>query len=1324
MLFLLDTEDNQAWRRIGADVERLGGRVLTVHPPQVMVVDVDPAVVPHWLDAGLVRSASTAFVKMPADLSVSAQAGVAFWNQRLVAAEVLKKDVLEEVAPRYHSDVFLPPDIPPTLLSLYEFLGFRTPEEEAQARAQIAQRGLSGVGSTTYYTSAFMSGEIVIGAILPESNGVIDPNVEGWTGSEVSSIQNRIITAMTRFQDDCPLANITLIFHWDDAPGTGGVAGTIDCDYEAINNESLARNDALSRLSYVGSPGARGYANHLRDLYDADWAFFFCVADNSVTGGGRAYAYIGGPLSQCYGHNSSSVFQHEVGHIFNAIDEYHPDASRSPIGRWGYQQVVNANSEYNNGMGFNGGAGEGLSALMNNTINKHSAYSTGQIGWYDSDGDGILDVSDSFPAVSLQLDSLANGLATFSGQATVSFVRSQQSGFGVGFSVNELTRAEWRLAGQAWQPATPVDGVLDTGVEDITFAVGPLPDGDYTVEARATHNLGNTTLLPAKLNFTVTGSTTTDASPFATFDADRLVQRVGFDVNFDATGCTDLEASLDGLEVRWDWNGDGSWDTAYDTDKITAYAFPSNGPHQVVVEVRDNSGQTSTATQSILITTGNVAPVASFQVVTPNIQGDFNPTYTFDATDSYDPEGGTVEVRWDWDANGTFDTGWSPVLTANHTYTLSTSGGGKSAQWTVVMQARDPDAATTEITREVWSCPYNNSPQISGFADPAVASTDTQVIFDMSATTDLNLGTTWDGLLEFRFDWDSDGNWDTDMLPDTVALHNFNTTGTYNVRVQTRDRFSALDEMTIVVEVGDDPVQQPFLVTGATIAPGWMRVAPNAGFQYNLSLDYIGTPGDLSATWFVDGIEGGDQAAGTITTNGLYTAPALTGPHQIKAESNDNPSVVAYASASVTTDFVQIYPDMVDIFEGQSTQFIVSTGFSVDPTVTWYLNDIPGGHPLLGSIDSNGLMAAPNSVFGEYPVIVKAVSNEDPSVSDTAWAMLRSGHVPTADFYASIVVGDAPLTVDFTAITSNGVTQWDWDFGDDTTGTGETVMHQYVDPGLYTVSLDVVAPGGAANETKVAYIQVNGGTAPLVDFVANVNPILIWGTASFTPTTIGTIDTYDWDFAGITTDIQTNGTWVQPPEGLHTISLTVTGPGGSATKTKVDYLDVRSSFYWVDFMAYGATSGVAPLSVEFVALPEAEVCEYDWDFGDPADTNGLGTNGPNPVHVYTIPGTYTVTLEVQFGGGNPGQGECGGGGPIGGQGTASVTKIDLIEVLAAPGDCSQDGVVDLNDYACFHDCLIGPGGGVLPGCELADIDGDGDVDLADFKDFQVLSGAT
>lgn len=52
------------------------------------------------------------------------------------------------------------------------------------------------------------------------------------------------------------------------------------------------------------------------------------------------------------------------------------------------------------------------------------------------------------------------------------------------------------------------------------------------------------------------------------------------------------------------------------------------------------------------------------------------------------------------------------------------------------------------------------------------------------------------------------------------------------------------------------------------------------------------------------------------------------------------------------------------------------------------------------------------------------------------------------------------------------------------------------------------------------------------------------------------------------------------------------------------------------------------------------------------------------------------------------------------------------------GDCNYDGGVNLLDFQAYDICLSGPEGGLAPGCSCLDFDGDQDVDLADFAEFQ------
>ena len=77
----------------------------------------------------------------------------------------------------------------------------------------------------------------------------------------------------------------------------------------------------------------------------------------------------------------------------------------------------------------------------------------------------------------------------------------------------------------------------------------------------------------------------------------------------------------------------------------------------------------------------------------------------------------------------------------------------------------------------------------------------------------------------------------------------------------------------------------------------------------------------------------------------------------------------------------------------------------------------------------------------------------------------------------------------------------------------------------------------------------------------------------------------------------------------------------------------------------------------FTDTSAGAVFGWQWDFGD----QSFGS-GQNPVHAYSAPGFYSVSLTV--------------GGP-GGENTA--TRNDLVRILPADADVNKDGVIDLLD---------------------------------------------
>jgi PKD repeat protein len=79
---------------------------------------------------------------------------------------------------------------------------------------------------------------------------------------------------------------------------------------------------------------------------------------------------------------------------------------------------------------------------------------------------------------------------------------------------------------------------------------------------------------------------------------------------------------------------------------------------------------------------------------------------------------------------------------------------------------------------------------------------------------------------------------------------------------------------------------------------------------------------------------------------------------------------------------------------------------------------------------------------------------------------------PVAEFSGTPLLGTAPLTVQFTDLSTNGPVSWSWNFGDGDTSTERHPQHVYDLPGSYTVSLTVTRGIYSDIETKVAYVVV------------------------------------------------------------------------------------------------------------------------------------------------------------------------------------------------------------------------------------------------------------
>ncbi len=118
------------------------------------------------------------------------------------------------------------------------------------------------------------------------------------------------------------------------------------------------------------------------------------------------------------------------------------------------------------------------------------------------------------------------------------------------------------------------------------------------------------------------------------------------------------------------------------------------------------------------------------------------------------------------------------------------------------------------------------------------------------------------------------------------------------------------------------------------------------------------------------------------------------------------------------------------------------------------------------------------------PVLGEVLSISDTICTITSVVWMRDGvpigSPPVAEFEGEPLSGNAPLTVQFTDLSTGGPTSWQWYFdgGSVVQSTIQNPVWIYESPGTYDVKLSVSNGNGQNVETKIAYVVVGEPPAP------------------------------------------------------------------------------------------------------------------------------------------------------------------------------------------------------------------------------------------------------
>jgi len=258
------------------------------------------------------------------------------------------------------------------------------------------------------------------------------------------------------------------------------------------------------------------------------------------------------------------------------------------------------------------------------------------------------------------------------------------------------------------------------------------------------------------------------------------------------------------------------------------------------------------------------------------------------------------------------------------------------------------------------------------------------------------------------------------------------------------------------------------------------------------------------------------------------------------------------------------------------------------------------------------------STAGSYDVLLTATNSCGKGT--TYHKQIEILNKPTAMF-----THDAPkpigVAVNFTDLSSNNPTQWNWDFGNGESSAIQNPSYIYSSPGLYTVSLTTANDCGVSSSYSTV-IEITGAV-PAANFVSN-EPKCLGDSVSFWDLSLNNPTAWSWNFGdGVGSSTLQNPTYIYSSPGTYQVSLTAyNNVGASTPATKPVHINSSAP---ISSFTHNAPQCLGT-EISFNDTSTGQPLYWNWNFGD-----GFFSNQQNPSHKYAKAGLYNASLRTSNG---------------------------------------------------------------------------------------------
>jgi len=277
---------------------------------------------------------------------------------------------------------------------------------------------------------------------------------------------------------------------------------------------------------------------------------------------------------------------------------------------------------------------------------------------------------------------------------------------------------------------------------------------------------------------------------------------------FDANSSMDMETDTSDLEVRWDFENDGTPDTYFSRTKTVQHTFTKAGVYTVKADILDPAGNITSVTHVVTVV-DNTPPTAYFIAKPLSHTGTEKSIFNFDTSRSRDDQylSGSLYYRFDWNGDGQWDTTWQNKTDWNHEF----NGVGS---YHVVMQAKDPEGAIAEYSDNFGT--FTNTAPIANFSAEGIKdSQGAGYLFKATSSSDAetkhqNLLFRWD----FNYNGPNDIIMDTDWSSSDQYSGYYSVPGTKTIKLQVKDEDGAISNAYAQITVNWTDIMATRFING------------------------------------------------------------------------------------------------------------------------------------------------------------------------------------------------------------------------------------------------------------------------------------------------------------------------------------------------------------------------------------------------------------------------------------------------------------------------------------------------------------------------------